>query len=216
MPTSNTSQSLDATFVTTLSQAATALHKGGKRPNTQAVIAAMLTAEKVAKQQRLAYPLEPLLGHWRLCFTTLSKVNGQSSPTAKGIYVPKIAQAQISFTQAADSEPNSPSGEIGNQIQVGSILFRVAGSFHYPGKKNLLVFDFNQAQFSMFGKTLYSGNFRSGTPAIAIEQRSISKLPFFAFFLITENFIAARGRGGGLALWVRSPLKTITNRVPLR
>lgn len=203
MPTSNTSQSLDATFVATLSQAAAAFHGDGTRPNAQAVIAAMLEAEKVAKQQRLAYPLKALLDHWRLCFTTLSKVNGQLPQTAKGIYVPKIAQAQISFIQPADSDPNSSSGAIGNQIQVGSILFRVSGSFHYPGKKNLLVFDFNQAQFSVFGKTLYSGNFRSGDPAIAIDQRSISKVPFFAFFLVTENFIAARGRGGGLALWVR-------------
>ena len=31
----------------------------------------------------------------------------------------------------------------------------------------------------------------------------IAKLPFFAFFLITENLIAARGRGGGLALWIK-------------
>lgn len=207
LPVSNVFQSLDApAFVVTLGQAgAVFCGAHGERPNAQAVIAALLESEKVAKQQRLVYPLEALLGNWRLCFTTLSKVNGQSSPTAKGIYVPKIAQAQISFTQPAEIEPNSSNGEIGNQIQVGSIVFRVAGSFHYPGKKNLLMFDFNQAQFSILGKTLYSGNFRSGTQAIAIEQRSISKLPFFAFFLVTENFIAARGRGGGLALWVRSP-----------
>lgn len=205
MPLSNVVQSLDVpAFVATLSQAAEAFRNCGERPNAQAVIAAMLEAEKVAKQQRLAYPLESLLGHWRLCFTTLQKVNGRSPHAAKGIYVPKIAQAQISFTQPADNEPNSHQGEIGNQIQVGSILFRVTGSFHYPGKKNLLMFDFNQAQFSVFGKTLYSGNFRSGAETIVFEQRANVKLPFFAFFLVTENFIAARGRGGGLALWVRS------------
>ncbi|PZV07772.1 MAG: hypothetical protein DCF22_21455 [Leptolyngbya sp.] len=205
MPLSTVVQSNGPSFITTLKQAAEAFRNGGERPNAQAVITAMVAAEKAAKQQRLAYSLETLLGHWRLCFTTLSKVNGQSPQAAKGIYVPKIAQAQISFIQTAEIEPNSPSGEIGNQIQVGSIIFRVTGSFHYPGKKNLLVFDFNQAQFSILGKTLYSGNFRSGDQAIAVEQRAISKLPFFAFFLITENFIAARGRGGGLALWVRSP-----------
>ncbi|MEX0271216.1 hypothetical protein AB3R30_18930 [Leptolyngbyaceae cyanobacterium UHCC 1019] len=213
MPTSNPSQSLDTTFVATLSQAATAFQGTGKRPKAQTVIAAMLEAEKVAKHQRIAYPLEALLGHWRLCFTTLSKVNGrwrslstgESLQAAKGIYVPKIAQAQISFTHPVESEPNSPTGEIGNQIQVGSILFRLTGPFRYPGKKNLLMFDFNEVQFSVFGKPLYSGSFRSGTQTIAVEQQAIAKLPFFAFFLITENFIAARGRSGGLALWVRSP-----------
>jgi len=34
-------------------------------------------------------------------------------------------------------------------------------------------------------------------------DQPIAKLPFFAFFLVTEDFIAARGRGGGLALWVK-------------
>jgi len=207
MPTiSNVVQSLDVpSFLATLSQAAAAYCGDGERPHAQAVIAAMLEAEKAAKQQRLVYPLEALLGDWRLCFTTLSKVNRQSPLTRKGIYVPKIAQAQISFTQPPGIEPISYSGKIGNQIQVGSILFRVTGPLHYPGKKNLLVFDFTQVQFSVFGKALYSGNFRSGAEAIALAHRAISKLPFFTFFLVTENFIAARGRGGGLALWVRSP-----------
>lgn len=206
MPISNVSQSLDLpSFVMTLSQAAAAFRGGGERPKAQAVIAALLEAEKVAKQQRLIYPLEVLLGHWRLCFTTLQKVNGQSPHAAKGIYVPKIAQAQISFTQPADSEPTSDAGEIGNQIQVGSLLFWLTGPFRYSGKKNLLAFDFNQAQFSVFGKTLYSGNFRSSTQSVAFEQQATAKLPFFAFFLVTEDFIAARGRSGGLALWVRSP-----------
>ncbi len=205
MSLSNVVQSLDApSFLATLSQAAAAFWGDGERPHAPAVIAAMLEAEKAAKRQRLAYSLEPLLGHWRLCFTTLSKVNEQSSLNRKGIYVPKIAQAQISFTQPVDVELNGGSGKIDNQIQVGSLLFRVTGSFHYPGKRNLLVFDFNQAQLSVFGKTLYSGNFGSGAEAIALEQRAISKLPFFTFFLVTPNFIAARGRGGGLALWVRS------------
>jgi len=34
-------------------------------------------------------------------------------------------------------------------------------------------------------------------------DQPIAKLPFFAFFLVTEDFIAARGRGGGLALGLR-------------
>ena len=34
-------------------------------------------------------------------------------------------------------------------------------------------------------------------------EKPIAKLPFFVFFLVTENMIAARGKGGGLALWVK-------------
>ncbi|MEY3298237.1 MAG: hypothetical protein RLZZ597_1497, partial [Cyanobacteriota bacterium] len=32
----------------------------------------------------------------------------------------------------------------------------------------------------------------------------IAKLPFFAFFAATDQYLAARGRGGGLALWVKT------------
>lgn len=53
MPTiSNVSQSLDVpSFIVTLSQAAAAFREDGERPNAQAVIAAMLDAEKAAKQR---------------------------------------------------------------------------------------------------------------------------------------------------------------------
>jgi hypothetical protein len=34
-------------------------------------------------------------------------------------------------------------------------------------------------------------------------QDSIKKQAFFAFFVITPDLIAARGRGGGLALWTK-------------
>ncbi len=56
----------------------------------------------------------------------------------------------------------------------------------------------------LFGCTVYSGNFRGGkATATDFYHQPIAKLPFFAFFLVTEEFIAARGRGGGLALWVK-------------
>ncbi len=59
-------------------------------------------------------------------------------------------------------------------------------------------------QLSLFGRAIYSGGFRGGkSGAVNFSTQSIAKLPFFAFFLVSEGFIAARGRGGGLALWVK-------------
>jgi len=57
-------------------------------------------------------------------------------------------------------------------------------------------------QLSVFDRAVYSGEFRGGKEKEIYDQ-PIAKLPFFAFFLVTEDFIAARGRGGGLALWVK-------------
>lgn len=81
---------------------------------------------------------------------------------------------------------------------------KLTGPIKYLGKKNLLAFDFTQMQISLFNwmfvnKQIRSGKVESGN----FDNQPIAKLPFFAFFLITENLIAARGRGGGLALWIK-------------
>lgn len=90
--------------------------------------------------------------------------------------------------------------EISNQTQFGSLVFKLTGPAQYSGQKNLLAFDFTYIQLWLFGRTIYNGEFRGGFAQMPnFYQQSITKLPFFAFFLVAEGFIAARGRGGGLA-----------------
>ncbi len=92
-------------FVTTLSKAAA--HERdprSERPPAKEVVNALLQAEKAAKQQRLTYPLESLLGDWRLCFTAPRKAHLKGDVAlGKGFYLPQIAPAQISFTQVSTS-----------------------------------------------------------------------------------------------------------------
>ena len=198
-----------ADFLTTLAMAAAASR--GKtddhRPYAKAVVTALLQAEKAAKQQRLTYPFDSLLGRWRLCFVTGTRKVRQRGGIilGRGFYVPRVAPAQISFSSQSPTHTQNPgNGEIGNQIQFGSLLFKLTGPAQYLGKKNLLAFDFTQMQLRLFGHTFYSGDFPGGKARTErFYHQSIAKLPFFAFFLVTEDFIAARGRGGGLALWVK-------------
>ncbi len=176
----------------------------GERPQSQSVVDALLQAEKVAKQHRLSYPLENLLGEWQLCFSTGTRKLKQRSGIAlgKGFYTPRLTPALIGF-HAHDLSSNPL--EITNQIQVGSLKLKLTGSARYLGKKNLLAFDFTQMQISIFNRALYTGGFRLGkTKSLPFADRPIANLPFFAFFLVADNLIAARGRGGGLAIWVRS------------
>jgi hypothetical protein len=192
-------------FISTLSQAAVAYREQrGTRPSAEILVNALLQAEKTAKQQRLTYSFESLLGKWRLCFATgTKKVRKRGGIVlGKGLYVPKLAAIYISFS--ATSEQNLGTGEIANQVQLGSVLLKLTGPIHYLGKKNLLAFDFNQMVISLFGRTVYNNRIRSGkVQSEDFYNQPITKLPFFAFFLVTEDFIAARGRGGGLALWIR-------------
>jgi hypothetical protein len=170
------------------------------RPSAKVVVSALLQAERAAKQQRLVYPLESLLGVWQLYFTAPRQAKLKSGiAQGNGFYIPQLAPAQISF-HAKELDRL----EISNQIQFGSLLFKLTGSARYLGKKNLLAFDFTQMQLRLFNRKVYQGTFRSGT--VDFEQQPISKLPFFAFFLVTEDYIAARGRGGGLAIWIKQQL----------
>jgi len=59
-------------------------------------------------------------------------------------------------------------------------------------------------QLCLFGRAVYNQEFRGGkASAMDFYHQPIAKLPFFAFFLVTEDLIAARGCGSGLALWVK-------------
>lgn len=193
-------------LITVLNRAAAAFQgKANDRPAAATVVEALLQAEKTAKRERLIYPVESLLGDWRLCFATgTRKVRRGGIVLGNGFYVPKLAVAQISF-QAEAGAVELGHGTIGNQVQVGPVLLRFTGPAHYLGKKNLLAFDFTHLQLGVMGKTVYSGS----VPGRKIRTQDLSSqtigtLPFFAFFLMKPDFIAARGRGGGLALWVRS------------
>lgn len=181
--------------------AATQVQKSG-RPAPQAVVEALLQAEKAAKQEHLSYPVESLLGQWQLWFTTGTRKQRRGGiALGKGFYIPQFVQAQIGFAPDT-SEASAAPLKINNQLQLGPICFQVFGPARYPGKKNLLAFDFTQTRFAVWNRALYQGNFRGGASQTnSFNQQPISKLPFFAFFLVTETFMAARGRGGGLAIW---------------
>ncbi|MCV3212030.1 hypothetical protein OGM63_00570 [Plectonema radiosum NIES-515] len=190
-------------FITLLTQSQEA-YRGQKieRPPALSVVNALLQAEKAAKQQRLTYPFESMLGKWRLCFTTGTKKvkHRRGIKLGNGFYLPKFAPAHICFS----ATQNADKGEITNSIQFGSLQLKLTGPAKYLGKKNLLAFEFTQMQISLFRRTIYNGEIRGGkTSSEDFDNRPLSLLPFFAFFLVTPDLIAARGRGGGLALWIR-------------
>ncbi len=192
-------------FTAVLTQAATAFQgKRRDRPTTEAVVKALVQAEKAAKKAPLLYSFEPLLGEWQLCFATgTRKVKRGGIALGKGFYVPQLAVAQISFQAEADAAVLGR-GSIGNQVKVGPVLLRFTGPAHYLGKKNLLAFDFTHLQLDVLGKTVYDGAVPGRKPDPQdFYDRAVGGLPFFSFFLITPAFMAARGRGGGLALWVK-------------
>ncbi len=172
------------------------------RPGASNVVSALLNAEIVAKKQRLNYEFESLSGQWRLYFATGTKKAQQRAGIVlgKGFYLPQFVSAYIGF------EPNHHTKNIGiitNQIELAGFRLKLTGLCKYLEQKNLLAFDFEQIEISCLNRIIYQGKIGKRGNAQDFAQQPIAKLPFFAFFLVTEDFIAARGRGGGLAIWVK-------------
>ncbi len=176
--------------------------QSANRPSIADLKMALQSAEITARKEKLAIPFDALLGEWRLCFATgASKDKSKGVKIGRGYYLPRFIAASITFTK------NSTSSNLGtatNKLAIGNVRIQFTGPCRYPGKKNLLVFDFTQLQIEIFGKIVYQGKIRSGKNGEPnLETISIAKLPFFAFFWTGANEIAARGRSGGMALWVR-------------
>ncbi|HYX13015.1 MAG TPA: hypothetical protein VE944_01325 [Nostoc sp.] len=202
--TANLTSKATFDFVSVLSQAAAAYQgQEGTTPSGEILVNALLQAEKSTKQERLTYPFESLLGKWQLCFATGTKKVRERGGIVlgKGLYVPKFIKIHVSFNATLGQDSNR--GEISNQVKFGPVLLNLTGPVQYLSKKNLLAFDFNQMLISLFGRVVYNRPMGSGIQAEDFYNQSIAKLPFFGFFLVTEDFIAARGRAGGLAFWIR-------------
>lgn len=93
---------------------------------------------------------------------------------------------------------------IENQIRFGPLALKFSGPAKFLAKQNLLAFDFVQLQVLVGGTPLLNVPLKGRIDPDAFAHTAIAKLPFFAFFAATDQYLAARGRGGGLALWVKA------------
>ncbi|MCU0540643.1 MAG: hypothetical protein MUE44_00470 [Oscillatoriaceae cyanobacterium Prado104] len=179
------------------------------KPSPNTVVEALLTAEKNAKKTKIRHAFQELIGTWRLCFITGTKKTRQKAGIVLGAgrYIPEwVAKIQIAYSvpeTVAETPANSETGKMENSVIVGAIELTLSG----PAKflpNNILAFDFTRITVKLLGKTVYQG-FIHGGEAREKEFFSlrVGQQAFFAYFLIENEIIAARGRGGGLALWAK-------------
>lgn len=172
------------------------------RPSSQAVTEALLAAEQQGKRQPQVISPASLLGTWQLQFTAPKKPTYKAGQlVGKGFYVPKVATATLAFSLDAD---RSEALMIQNQLQVGALRLRFIGPAKLLAKKNLLAFDFVRLQLFLGQLRLVNLLLNGSTSPETFGQTAVGKLPFFSFFAAESHYLAARGRGGGLALWVKA------------
>lgn len=188
----------------TLEQAVQFLSRSSStQPKSEAVVEALLEAEKTTKQTKERYHFSQLLGSWRLGFVSgTKKVKGKAGvfPGA-GKFLPFWVKIKLSYSQL---EVQKEQGRVENSVKVGPLQIILTGPFLFMSDKNILAFDFTQMQLYLSGVSLYRGYIRGGKHREThFFEQKLKEQAFFSYFLVRDNYIAARGRGGGLALWTK-------------
>lgn len=174
-----------------------------KAPSSADVVEALLAVEKTSKQSKIRYKYEQLLGTWRLGFITGTKKSQKRAGVILGAgrFIPALVKIQISYTQ---SSTNLAEGTVQNLVEFGLLKLVVTGPTKFWQNTNILGFDFTQIQINFAGVQLYSGYIRGGQrKEEQFYKKQLKDQAFFNYFLIENDYIAARGRGGGLAIWTR-------------
>lgn len=172
-------------------------------PAPKAVVEALLQAEKTAKQTKVRHAYPQLLGTWQLGFITGTKRSRQRAGVILGAgrFLPKWVKIHLSYLQA---ESDQERGTVQNSVELGPLQIILTGPTQFWSKTNMLAFDFTRMRVSLSGLKLYDGYIRGGQNREArFYEQSVKEQAFFTYFLVQDQCIAARGRGGGLALWTR-------------
>ena len=150
---------------------------------------AVLKLERNARHQGTGLMLKALTGCWRLK-TTWSR-QGTAAPMATSLLL-RALQARL------DLEMHESELRIANQISLGPLQLRFEGSANLLGRRPLLQFSFSTVQVKLGSILLLERT---------LAQPEPQRMPFFALIGMGKdaNWLCARGRGGGLALWVKEP-----------
>ncbi|MEB3216923.1 MAG: hypothetical protein VKN72_11950 [Nostocales cyanobacterium 94392] len=178
-------------------------NKVKKAPASEAVVKALIEAEKTAKQTKVNYSYSQLIGNWRLGFITGTKKTRKRAGVVLGAgrFLPKLVKIQLTYSQ---SETSQEQGNVENSVELGLFKIVLTGSVQFWSKKNILAFDFTRMALSLSGLNLYQGYIRGGKDREAtFYKQTLKQQAFFTYFLVEDNYIAARGKGGGLALWAK-------------
>ena len=144
--------------------------------------------EKAVRLTGTGLKSSDLLGCW-LLQTVWSKGDKKANPFSSWMLRSLDARLEIK----ADLEDNCSDLRLSNAVNLGPVELKFQGPGLSKGKRPLLTFHFDSLTLRIGGIVLLKK---------ALPTPDQKRTPFFA--LIERNpdgWMAARGRGGGLALW---------------
>ena len=147
----------------------------------------LLQLEQQARRSGSGVEAEALLGVWQL---QLVWPKGQQRPSAFSGWLLRGLSARLEISSDREGLLLS------NAVNLGAVELRFRGRGRLEGKRPLLLFSFERLQLSLGGWRVLERNLPAPAP---------QRMPFFALIhRDPSGWLAARGRGGGLALWQRA------------
>ncbi len=194
---------------------------GGPRPSADEVVAAVLSAEKACRRSPKGdrWTYAELQGSWRLTFITGTRASQQRAGVVlgQGRFVPRwvtvsltyggldLAEAELGTLPEGIGAPNAADPDAVDQIgwaQNRVALVETAMTVSGPTKlwpNGILAFDFTRMAVGLGPWSPLKFAIRNGVSReAAFAQLPLKQQAFFRYFAVKPNFIAARGRGGGV------------------
>ena len=153
----------------------------------------IIDLEKLSNHSGSGISHEKLIGSWNLRYVWkkgTEKVDNISSSFLQ------ILSANLNLS-LLDSEDEKLGFLIQNSIRFGLLSIIFKGEAFLKGKRPVLFFYFNKVIINISKLKLIEKD---------LEKIDKKKLPFFALIASGDNnnWLCARGKGGGLALWIKS------------
>lgn len=145
----------------------------------------LLALEREVRQRGSAIEASDLQGCWMLQSVW---PKGSEQPSALSNWGLRGLQARLEIDTG-----NTTPLTIRNAVTLGPLVLRFRGDAELIGRRPLLMFEFHTLELTIWGRLLL----QRSLPAPIPQRR-----PFFALIARdSSGWLAARGRGGGLAAW---------------
>ncbi len=150
----------------------------------------LLDRERRCRRDGSGLTTADLVGCWRL-ERIWNKGSRQPALAAAALLRGLAAQLRLSADAAG---PEGGDLRLANSVRLGALELRFEGVGRLEGRRPLLVFSFERLLLLLGGRVLLERN---------LPQPDPLRRPFFALIAAERGgWLAARGRGGGLALWI--------------
>ncbi len=164
----------------------------------------LLEQERRSRRQGSGLGQAALVGSWRL-ERIWSK--GSLRPAAFGAALLRGLAARLKLAPDDRADAGGETMRMENSVRLGALELRFDGVGRLQGRRPLLVFSFDRLRLLLGGRVLIE---RALPPPDPLRR------PFFALIAAetpgpgkpdpatgtSQGWLAARGRGGGLALWL--------------